>query len=129
MLFFIYGTLKQGHRLHPCMEGAIYKEPAVTLAEWDLSTNGAYPFMVRGGYKVAGELYEVTPKHRVKLDRVEGYPSLFGRAWVMVNGGKEMACSYIWSDPELLIEHPEETYIGPLIDYDLERNIKTWVGG
>lgn len=129
MLLFVYGTLKDGHRLHGCMAGAVLKGPTTTLAEWDLSTDGGYPFMVRGGYKVGGELYEITNQHRVRLDRVEGYPHLFGRSWVMVDGGREMACCYIWHRPELLMERPEETYIGPLIEYDVDKNVKTWVGG
>ena len=75
--FFPYSTLKQGYPLHFYLNGSrlINTRFVTPQAEWDLYSLGAFPGMKHvgdGGYKIAGELYEIPDGLVPILDAVEG---------------------------------------------------------
>lgn len=72
---FVYGSLKRGHPLHDYLRTVEFCGPAVTLnPEWELINLGAFPAMIHGTNRVAGELYMGYDELFEVLDRVEqGY--------------------------------------------------------
>lgn len=79
MLVFVYGTLKQGERNEPFLEDQKFISKAVTAEAafklYEVSGGYEYPALVErpdDGYKVYGELYDVSNKCLVALDRLEG---------------------------------------------------------
>jgi len=97
-LVFVYGTLLSREVNHYLLDGAVLiglhrTEPCYTM--FDL---GAYPGVSRGGRTaIAGELYRVDGKDLERLDRLEDYPTLYGRtlihsphgrAWIYLYRGR-----------------------------------------
>ena len=81
MIFFVYGTLKQGYSNHRLMGNSKLIGTAKSLTP---SYNMAYvgfPYLFEQGSSfVSGELYEVTDERVVQnLDWLEGHPSHFRR--------------------------------------------------
>ena len=94
---FVYGTLLRGELNHPLLKGAVYVGAHRTEPCFTLYLLGGYPGLVGGGgTAVSGEVYRVDDYGLRRLDRLEGYPRLygrrlmptrFGRAWVYLYRG------------------------------------------
>lgn len=89
ILLWVYGTLKQGGRLHGAMRGASFLARRRSVPGYQLLHVGWYPGLVRvpcpqPGDTVAGELYEVPVEMLERLDEVEGAPALFRREPVVL---------------------------------------------
>ncbi len=81
---FVYGTLKRGGRLHGCLKHQQFLGEAITPPKYDLIGGYGFPFLVKGEYRVKGELYEVSEEMWPLLDDVEGVPQLYLRELVEV---------------------------------------------
>lgn len=102
MLFdriFVYGTLRRGEANHCLLSAADCLGPHRTCARYRLLHLGRYPWAVEGrSTAIVGEIYRVSRRQLLRLDRLEAYPSLFtrrliktpqGRAWIyLYRGGR-----------------------------------------
>lgn len=81
MIFFVYGTLKQGYSNHRLMGNSRLIGPARSLTPTFRMAYVGFPYLFEGGESfVEGELYEVTSdKVRRDLDCLEGHPDHFRR--------------------------------------------------
>ena len=74
--FFVYGTLKQGHRNSNCWPKSPLSIATATI-EGELYDLGDYPALIEGGSLVQGELWEFASKDIpvtvAALDRVEWF--------------------------------------------------------
>ena len=87
---FVYGTLMRAGGNHGLLGGVPFGGASRTGPGFRLVDLGAYPGMVRGGTAaVAGELFRVDRAALARLDRFEGHPHLFRRAWVLLADGGE----------------------------------------
>ena len=85
---FVYGTLLAGERNHHVLDGARLVAEARTRAGFTLYDFGTYPGMVaRGGYAVAGEVYEVDEPVLARMDRLEGHPRFYRRTSIRLDDG------------------------------------------
>ena len=77
----VYGTLKRGGRLHTNME--LIKAKFIEEVEIDgfeMFHLGGYPAIVeKKGESVQAEVFEIDDAGLSRLDRVEGYPTLYQR--------------------------------------------------
>ena len=86
-LVFVYGTLKRGHRNHHWLADAI-ELGAAELPGALLHDLGPFPMAIAGDGRVMGELYAVTKPCLERLDRLEGYPRLYGRHRMALMDGR-----------------------------------------
>lgn len=127
-LVFVYGSLKKGGHLHHGLEGAKFITECTTKhAKYCLfSPNNSWPMLLKGRYKVKGELYYITPAIRVRLDWIEGHPNLFTRKLFAVRGIKEKA--YVYSASERLVKsYLELEYDSAQILTDKKANTQEWI--
>ena len=70
---FVYGTLRDGGRLHRYMQGATFVGKA--RVEGELFSLGSFPGAEFGSSQtwVEGEIYRVTPEILSRLDDLEGF--------------------------------------------------------
>jgi gamma-glutamylcyclotransferase (GGCT)/AIG2-like uncharacterized protein YtfP len=70
---FVYGTLKRGLRNHHWMQGGRFLGEAVTEGRFRLFDCGGFPGLVQdpSGYQVRGEVWEVPPGVKRRLDVLE----------------------------------------------------------
>jgi gamma-glutamylaminecyclotransferase len=77
---FVYGTLMRGEANHRLLRGSQFIGTAKTVRGFSLFDHGYFPAMVRMGDSiVSGEVFEITDETLRALDRLEGYPILYGR--------------------------------------------------
>lgn len=83
MKIFVYGTLKRGEKLHSLIATQRLVGQAV-ICPFRLFSNGAIPYLIpaKAGYEVHGEVFEVTPAMRDRLDQLEGHPTWYRRVKV-----------------------------------------------
>lgn len=103
-LLFVYGTLKRGGKYHQeFLNEAKFLTEASTVAQYDMYSNGEYPFIFENGSaRISGEIYQLTLKNLIKIDRLEEIPEEYIRKKIKVKSSdKEMiAWSYI-AQPKL----------------------------
>jgi gamma-glutamylaminecyclotransferase len=86
-LIFVYGTLREGGRLHGRLAGQEKRFDRATLADHGMypAGRGSFPGIVpREGSQVVGEVYMVTEPCLHSLDYLEGHPSHYRREIVRV---------------------------------------------
>ena len=89
MKVFVYGSLKRNKKLHYYLRNARFLGEAVTCEKYPmiLSKNGWYPYLLdeKGkGYKIKGELYEISHSLLKILDRLEETPFYYKRKKICV---------------------------------------------
>lgn len=74
-LYFVYGTLKEGHYNHRVLEGAEKIADHTTDPEFTMLHLGGFPGIYRGGNTpIKGEIYRVeSDSTERRLDMLEGY--------------------------------------------------------
>lgn len=102
MLVMVYGTLKAAHGNHrvlgskPDFVGeAVTKEALYTMYD------GGFPYVTDDGVsRIRGELYSVDDEQLGPLDRLEGFPTHYGRDLipVIVDGEEYSAWMYTASE-------------------------------
>lgn len=112
MLVFVYGTLKQGNRLNRALEHDTFICHTMTSDSlYDLVGGSGFPFMLRSpsnpGYRVRGDLYDVSEATLRRLDHIEGYDgpdarsNFYTRETILVKNGEvdEEAFVYLCNMP------------------------------
>ncbi len=95
MRVFTYGTLMRGEANHRLLRGSLFVGVAKTVRGFGLFDHGHFPAMVRmGDGVVAGEVFEITDETLRALDRLEGYPTLYGRELIDLDDGSQ-AIAYL----------------------------------
>ncbi len=98
---FVYGLLLHGEREHSLLEDAQLLGEARTAAEYTLVDLDIYPVLLVGGQvSVLGEVYEVSPHLRFKLDVHHQCPALFRRVSVALEDGTQ-AETYVMDDEKV----------------------------
>lgn len=106
ILLWVYGTLKEGGRLHGAMGGATLLARCRSVPGYRLLDLGWYPGLIRVasprlGDTVAGELYKVPVGMLKSLDEVEGAPSLFQRETVLLTDQVRQPQAYFYQGSTL----------------------------
>jgi gamma-glutamylcyclotransferase (GGCT)/AIG2-like uncharacterized protein YtfP len=83
---FVYGSLKKGFGNHSLLTDSHYLGP--------------YPGVVSGEGIIHGELYEVDDTTFSRLDRLEGYPSFYGREETPINIGEDQVIAWMYTLPD-----------------------------
>ena len=94
---FVYGTLKQGHGNHKYfLSKAKLLGKFITPPKYTMYSLGGFPGVIDAGEtSIHGEVYEVTDEEFARIDRLEGYPSMYTRKQIDTDYGK--AWIYIWN--------------------------------
>lgn len=88
-LAFVYGSLLKGFGNHRVIADAKFLGEHITDEKYTLVNLGAFPGVVeKGETAIIGEVYEVTDDIFASLDRLEGYPSFYGRNQIDTAYGK-----------------------------------------
>lgn len=106
-LVFVYGTLKKGQPNHHILDNpnCSFVSAASTFPNrWEMYNLGAYPTIVPAvgpHEKIRGEVYEVDKETLEHLDFLEGYPTLYDRALVLVvlAGIKKPSLAWVYCMP------------------------------
>jgi len=100
MTVFVYGSLKKGKRLHYYLKNAEFLGEGVTCRPYPMviSKSGWYPYLVnkKGGYKIKGEIYKITPKLLKLLDKVEEAPYYYYRKRICVRQKGKVYHSWVY---------------------------------
>ncbi len=113
---FVYGTLMRGEANHRLLRGSLFVGAAKTVRGFGLFDHGHFPAMVRmGDGVVSGEVFEITDETLRALDRLEGYPNLYGRELIDLDDGSQaipprpFTCPvdspFFWNPPSPLSPH------------------------
>lgn len=127
-LVFVYGSLKRGGHLHHGMQGAKFIMECTTKHnKYALfSPNNAWPMLLKGKYRIKGELYGITAPMRNKLDWIEGHPNLFTRKLFSIRGIKEKA--YVYAASERLVKaYMDLEYESNYVLTDKKANTQEWI--
>lgn len=85
---FVYGTLKKGFSNSKLLSTAEYVGDYETVSKWAMVGKGMpFPFLIQrdlNGEYIQGEVYNINAVQLRRLDRLEGYPSLYNRTEIMV---------------------------------------------
>ena len=89
MKIFVYGSLKKGKNLHFYLKNAKFLGNAVTCEKYPMviSKSGWYPYLIEKpgiGFKVKGEVYQISPKLLKILDKVEEAPFYYYRKQIPI---------------------------------------------
>ncbi len=92
-LYAVYGTLRRGFgnfQYHLDNEFSKYLGTIRTAPEFTLVSLGGFPGIIPGGdQEVTVEIFEVTdPRVEKGLDRLEGYPSFYGKTTIETPWGE-----------------------------------------
>ena len=96
-LCFVYGSLLSGGEgtkegafgNHRIIEDAKFLGEHITDAELTMVSLGGFPGVIENGdTAIIGEVYEVTNEIFSRLDRLEGYPTFYGRKQIKTAYGK-----------------------------------------
>lgn len=88
---FVYGTLLRDDYNHRHLDGARFICEAMTPPCFELRHLGGFPAMLeRGSTSVVGEVYEVDDDILRRLDRLEGHPRFYHRAWIDLSDGERV---------------------------------------
>ena len=96
-LCFVYGSLLSGGNgskegalgNHRVLAGAKFLGEHITEPAFKMLNLGSFPGVVEdGATKILGEVYEITDYIFERLDRLEGYPSFYGRKKIDTEFGK-----------------------------------------
>lgn len=99
---FVYGTLKKGYGNNillghsPC----IHKQVRTLNPSFVMGCTGGFPVVRKTSgqfFKIEGEMYSVNDETMKRLDRLEGYPSMYTREQILLDSG-DTAWIYLYRD-------------------------------
>jgi gamma-glutamylaminecyclotransferase len=100
-LIFTYGTLMRDEINHRLLATARFVAEAHTEPCFELFDLGHFPAMSAGGQTVVrGEVYAVDDQTLVRLDRLEGHPTLYQRTPLRLADGQEVQ-TYLMNDARM----------------------------
>lgn len=127
-LVFVYGTLREGFRLHSrlkMLNAEFITRSTTLLPEFDLfsvdSEAGSFPAMINGKHRIWGEVYKCSPDLVKLLDYIEGAPLVYDRRLTRVEGVDTPVEYYHWQMNNYPMDFSEET--GIKLDPD---GVKYW---
>jgi gamma-glutamylcyclotransferase (GGCT)/AIG2-like uncharacterized protein YtfP len=86
---FVYGTLREGGVNHYLLKEAKYLGHCSTRPFFKMFHLGTYPGVIKGGFSaIEGEVYAVDTRLMKELDKLEGYPKAYTRAFIDTPWGK-----------------------------------------
>ena len=95
---FVYGTLMRSESNHALLASEEFVGRAETHRRYTLVHLGHFPAMLRGGrQRVHGEVYIVSQRTLVALDRLEGHPHFYRRERIRLCGAED-AAGYVMAD-------------------------------
>lgn len=98
-LYFAYGAnLNHAGMAHRCPRARPVAR--AYLEDWELTFSGVASIRPAPGRRVPGALWEITEECERSLDRFEGWPTLYRKQWVRVNGQRVMVYVMTYDDPE-----------------------------
>ena len=110
-LFFIYGTLKKGHRNHHMFDRfAKFQGDVQTIFKYPMFDIGdGFPYLqnnVGEGNIILGELYQIDKRFHSKIDYFEAVPTLYkrGEIKVLTEDNEILKVNVYFKSKELLIE-------------------------
>lgn len=88
MRIAVYGTLKKGFHANNLLTNSKYLGTFTQELPYAMYDLGAFPALTPSEkkYEITFEIYEIDNKTLEELDRYEGYPSLYTRDVIQVNG-------------------------------------------
>ena len=101
MRVFVYGSLKRGKKLHSLLENAKFLGEAITCNKYPmiLSKSKWYPYLIEKkdvGYKIKGEVYEISPALLKRLDKVEENPFYYYRKKISICLNKKRILAWVY---------------------------------
>ena len=90
MNIFVYGSLMRGESNHHVLDAEYTKfiSTGITKRGYTLYDLGGFPGMIEGGNgAVVGEIYEVCPFVKSRLDMLEGHPQFYRRSIIELQSG------------------------------------------
>jgi len=127
---FVYGTLKREQRLSWLLKGSEFVKAAPTLRfDYDMLSCGHFPAVIRGTYRILGEVYRVNERTLKKLDFVERVPLFYKRKEIPVLGLDEPAFIYMVNEEftDYLTSEQNRTPVTEQIRMDIQARTKEWV--
>ena len=95
---FVYGSLRRGFYNHRLLEKADYLRHSITRAEYRMHSLGGFPSVQPGGTTaIIGEIYDVDVLTLLRLDRLEGHPTLYRRTEITMADGERVSI-YIFNE-------------------------------
>jgi gamma-glutamylcyclotransferase (GGCT)/AIG2-like uncharacterized protein YtfP len=82
-LVAVYGSLKRGFYNHRLLEASTFMATGL-VDGFEMFSLGSYPMVIPGNGKISVEVFEVDFPTFGQLDRLEGFPSFYGRQVVTV---------------------------------------------
>ncbi|QDP55613.1 MAG: putative gamma-glutamylcyclotransferase [Prokaryotic dsDNA virus sp.] len=79
---FVYGTLKKNHSNSHLLESSVYIGEAESVSKFKMVNLGGFPAILYNsdeGYKISGEIYQITPNTLHALDILEGEGTFYKR--------------------------------------------------
>lgn len=126
----VYGTLKQGHGNHYYLTDSEFLGKGVSLGSFLLG-HSSFPAVVphKNGVPIVVELYSVSGRTLMQLDRLEGVPTFYKRDFFSFRTDKETipAILYFMEKPNGLFgwELPEKK----VPHWWTKKGWKSWVKG
>lgn len=127
-LVFVYGTLKSGGRLNSVMAKDEFLGEAYTVNEaFDLFSNGSFPYLWHGKYRVRGELWDVSDDTMNRLHMIEGVPHHYQTIEPIVAYEKEGAKAEVKATAFIASrDYNFHVNSGRGINYEKGTNAKWW---
>jgi len=121
MNVFVYGSLKHGFHNHDILGSAQLLNKCRTVSsEFDLLDLGGFPGLVKGKFKIFGELYSVNQAGIMRLDLLEGHPNFYRRTSIFLIDDYRFLNGYTYMLQDGWGGSPVETF--------LSEGVKTWTG-
>lgn len=78
---FVYGTLKKGFGNHSLLSRDPFATRQTEIRYKMVDLGGNFPGLIKSSFlnNISGELYLIDKADEVRLDRLEGYPSFYGK--------------------------------------------------
>src|SRR5262249_43149548 len=88
----------------------------VVLEDWQLTFQGVADIERKPGARTYGALWEISQRDLGRLDRYEGFPSLYGRQLLPVHLGDEevSAVTYVMTERDAYLGLPSPSYVATI---------------
>lgn len=118
MYLFVYGTLKRGYGNHVVLGNAKFVDEYVLKDNYYMVDLGPFPAAIKTDSiqgTIIGELYQIDNDILKNTDRLEGYPSYYGRSIVNTKYGDAFIYHFTGADraaklPIITEWHPHRRY-------------------
>jgi gamma-glutamylcyclotransferase (GGCT)/AIG2-like uncharacterized protein YtfP len=102
MLVSVYGTLRKGERANDMLEGSEFIGETTESIPFVMLNLGSFPALFESecNNDITLETYRVNDVNTLKrLDRYEGYPSLYNKRKITLKSGEKSVVYFMESEP------------------------------